>query len=364
MMTPDRQALIELLKVGIGNSMECRIPHSVQWQQVMVIAQMQGIGNVVLDGVEKSKVAGISKEVLLQWIAYTQQQENRYIMQEKLIAELASFYQEHNIPMMVLKGWGLSLLYPKPNHRPYSDLDIYLFGKQKEGDAALEDWFKSLNVKEFKIDNSHHHHSVFVYKGLSVENHYDFVNVYSHSSNKKVEKRLKSLVKESSNIKMKVEGVEVWLPSPDFNALFLLRHAAVHFAGSEISLRQVVDWGVFMQQYHKQVDWDSLIPFIKEMNMHHFLGAINYICYHYLGFNKEIFDSCIDESFGERVFEDLFNPMHQQSKVKGTVRYIYSRFRYWWSNRWKHRIVYSDSLFTTFLVQIFAHLMKPATLRN
>lgn len=363
-MTPVRQALIELLKVGIGNSVECRIPHSVQWGQVLGIAQMQGVGSVVLDGVEKSKLEGISKEVLLQWIAYTQQQENRYVLQEKLIAELASFYQEYNIPMMVLKGWGLSLLYPNPNHRPYSDLDIYLYGKQKEGDAALEDWFKSLNVKEFKIDNSHHHHSVFVYKGLSVENHYDFINVYSHSSNKKVEKRLKSLVKETPNVMVKVNGVEVWLPSPDFNALFLLRHAAAHFAGSEISLRQVVDWGLFMQHYHKQVDWGSLMPFIKEMNMHHFLGAINYICYHYLGFNKEVFISCIDESFGDKVFEELFNPMHEKSKVKGTVRYIYSRFRYWWSNRWKHRIVYSDSLLTTFLVQFFAHLMKPTTLRN
>lgn len=357
-MAPNIQALIELLKMGIGNSADCRIPDSVQWGQVVQIAQMQGVGSVVLDGLERTKVEGISKEVLLQWIAYTQQQENRYMLQEKLIAELASFYQEQDMQMMVLKGWGLSLLYPKPKHRPYSDLDIYLFGKQKEGDQLFH------NKRGIEIDDSHHHHSVFSYKGLSVENHYDFVNVYSHSSNKKVEKRLKSLVKETPNVKVKVNGVEVWLPSPDFNALFLLRHAAAHFAGSEISLRQVVDWGLFMQQNHQLVDWVTQIPFIKKMNMHHFLGAINYICYHYLGFNKEIFDSCIDESYGERVFEDLFNPMHQQSKVKGTVKYIYSRFRYWWSNRWKHRIVYSESLLTTFLAQLFAHLMKPATLRN
>jgi len=357
-MAPNIQALIEPLKMGIGISAECRIPDSVQWGQVVRIAQMQGVGSVVLDGVEKTKVEGMSKEILLQWIAYTQQQENRYMLQEKLIAELASFYQEQDMQMMVLKGWGLSWLYPKPKHRPYSDWDIYLFGKQKEGDQLLHD------KMGIEIDCSHHHHSVFLYKGLSVENHYDFVNVYSHSSNKKVEKRLKILVKETPNVKVKVNGVEVLLPSPDFNTLFLLRHAAAHFAGSEISLRQVVDWGLFLQRYHGQVDWDTQIPFVKEMNMHHFLGAINYICYHYLGFNKEIFDSCIDESYGERVFEDLFNPMHQQSKVKGTVKYIYSRFRYWWSNRWKHRIVYSDSLLTTFLAQFFAHLMKPATLRN
>lgn len=357
-MTPELQTLIELLKFGIGNSMDCRIPNSVQWGQVMRIAQFQGVGSVVLDGVEKAKIEGIPKEVLLQWIASSQQQESRYAIQERLIAELATFYQEQDIAMMVLKGWGLSLLYSNPHHRPCSDLDIYLFGKQKVGDRLLHE------KKGVEIDNSRHHHSAFIYKGLSVENHYDFVNIYSHPSNKKVERKLKSLVKEKSNVKEKINGVEIWLPSPDFNALFLLRHAAAHFAGTEISLRQVVDWGLFMQRHHEQVDWDSLLPFVKEMNMHNFLGAINYICYYYLGFDKGIFTSYINESYGEQVFEELFNPENTKSYPKGFLPYILSRTRTWWGNRWKHNIVYSDSLFTTFFVQLFAHLMKPASLRN
>ena len=116
---------------------------------------------------------------------------------------------------------------------------------------------------------------------------------------------------------------------PDFNALFLLRHAAAHFAGTEISLRQVVDWGLFMQRHHEQVDWDSLLPFVKEMNMHNFLGAINYICYYYLGFDKGIFTSYINESFGEQVFEELFNPENTKSYPKGFLPYILSRTRTW-----------------------------------
>lgn len=38
--------------------------------------------------------------------------------------------------MMVLKGYGLSLNYLKPSHRPCGDIDIWLFGKQKEADDA------------------------------------------------------------------------------------------------------------------------------------------------------------------------------------------------------------------------------------
>lgn len=65
--------------------------------------------------------------------------------------------------MMVLKGYACSLDWPKPVHRPCGDIDIWQFGKQKDADAALEAE-KPVQVvqkgQEFKVDSSHHHHTV------------------------------------------------------------------------------------------------------------------------------------------------------------------------------------------------------------
>lgn len=139
---------------------------------------------------------------------------------------------------------------------------------------------------------------------------------------------------------------------------------SAHFAGSAMNIRQILDWGLFIESYQDEIHWNELLPLIKEVNMHYFLGAVNYICYHHLGLDRSLFAFYEDEAYGEKIYEDLFNPENSKPKEKGYVKFVCSRFKKWWGNRWKHRIVYSDGLITTFFVQVYAHLMKPATLHN
>lgn len=68
-----------------------------------------------------------------------------------------------------------------------------------------------------KVDRSHHHHTVFHWNGISVENHYDFVNVYSHPCHKKIDQMLKKLAEKEESVTSK-DGV--LLPSPNWAALF------------------------------------------------------------------------------------------------------------------------------------------------
>ncbi len=359
-MMNELSVFFQLLQYGLRNTTYCNLPKTVKWPEVMRLSQNHGLDSIVLDGINQllkdGKHVDIDEDTKLDWIDGVLQQEHDYEQQEALIRSLIAFYAKHSIRMMVLKGWGLSLNYPIPIHRACSDLDIYLFGEQKRADKLLYE------KHGIEIDNTHHHHSVFSCHGITVENHYDFLNVYSHLSSWKIEKRLKKLAEDAFTLEIG-RGQNVYLPSSDFNALFILRHTASHFAGSAMNIRQVIDWGMFVKNHHDEVNWNTLLPFIKELNMHHFYDAQNYICYHYLGFDKSLFPMIDGEEFGERVFRDLFNEENTKPKEKGFVKYIYSRYKKWWSNRWKHHIVYPENLFTTFVVQVASHLMKPATLR-
>lgn len=354
-------ALIELARFGLGNPSDCNTFSDTNWETVFKLAFQHGVGAIVFDGIQccydKNIPIQIDTQTKLEWIGSVHQAEVEYQKQLDTIASLAKFYQKHGIRMMVLKGYGLSLNYLKPNHRPCSDLDIYLFGEQKRADRLVEE---ELGIK---VDNSHHHHTVFVYQGLIVENHYDFLNVYSHRSTRMIEEYLKE-VSRSEYRSIKIGGAEIYLPSTNFDALFVLRHMAVEFAATGMNLRQVIDWGLFMKNYHSVVRWHEFLPIVKGANMHYFLDAINYICYTYLGFDRKIFHGFGDDSYGERVFADLFNPENTLPKQKGFVKYIASRLQNWWRNRWRHRIVYSDSLLSTFVYQTYAHLLKPATLHH
>lgn len=68
------------------------------------------------------------------------------------------------------------------------------------------------------------------------------------------------------------------------------------------------------------------------------------------------------EELVERVLEEIFHPTRVPGGKGCLPVYVWRRFRQWWGSRWKHRIVYSDSLLSTFIWQVRSHLMKPATL--
>lgn len=138
-----------LVRLGIGKSNDKSIVslefnNEVSWGRVQELAKKQGVDAVVLDGVEcLPENKRPSKEHLLEWIGEVLQgYEYRYEMYKRSISELTGFYNANGYKMMVLKGFACSLDWPKPDHRPCGDIDIWLFGKQKEADKALEAWFK------------------------------------------------------------------------------------------------------------------------------------------------------------------------------------------------------------------------------
>ena len=124
-----------------------------------------------------------------------------------------------------------------------------------------------------------------------VENHYDFVNVHSHRSSADVERTLKSLAAVGKT----VDGID--LPSADFNALFVIRHIAAHFAAEGMNLRQLLDWALFVRGASAEVDWKAAWECYRRWNMHRFVLCIDEIAVRRLGFERGIFG--IPEEFAD-----------------------------------------------------------------
>lgn len=339
-------------------------------------ASEQGVLAVVWDAIlhdESGKSAFLSDRPLkLRWAINVEHIEQKYAKQKAAIAAMAHFFASYGIRLMILKGYGLSLNYPIPEHRPCGDIDIWLFGVEIDStgkshiinvQTKADDLLR--NELKIKIDEDEHHHTVFYFDGVMVENHYDFLNVHAHASNRVIEKRLQSLVRGRMESVM-VDGETVYLPSADFNALFLLRHAAAHFAAENIGLRHLLDWKYFVERNSASVDWVSLETFAKELNMHKFLHCLNGICIDYLGMSNDLLPLFKrDVDLEKRVLAEIFEPEFSEAKPQnaGILRSLSYKFRRWWANRWKHRIVYREGLVSTFFVQLRSHLMKPKSLK-
>ena len=343
------------LGIGTGTVSGSWLQNPIAWQGVKDLAEKQGLGAIVLDGVEKLPERQRPPKVfLLEWIGETlQRYECRYDLYCKAISEMAEFYNKHGFKMMILKGYACSLDWPKPEHRPCGDIDIWLFGQQKEADAAL------VNEKMVKIDKSHHHHSVFYWGEFMVENHYDFVNVHAHRSSAEMEKVFKELGQDDSHV-VKVDGQKVYLPSPNLHALFLIKHMVSHFTASEINLRQVLDWAFFVKAHTKEIDWEWLNGMIEKFHMKDFENCINAICVEDLGFDATIFQSVqFYPQLKERVLADILSPAFETAEPKGFIARWTYKYRRWKGNAWKHNMCYKESRWESLWTLLRSHIIKP-----
>lgn len=340
----------------------------------MGVATQQGVLGICFDNIELLPIdQRPDMDNLWNWLGQVIYMETCYEEHFKTILDLASFYSTIDSRMMLLKGYGLSQYWPKPNHRPVGDIDIYLLGSKQSIPSVSSDHSEPLHQRAdrllteklgIEVDNGHHHHSVFTFEGTMVENHYDFINVHSHASNQWIEPMFKEMA--ASGYEVADQQIKnLCYPSPTLNALFVARHNAIHFASEKMCIRQVLDWAFLLNACHKVIDWKDFWDKTTRMGMKDFVLSMNEICVKQFGFGREIFHeapsvSC-KEGLADRILKDIFEPEDIGEPLKG-LPYLKHRLGLWWTNRWKHKMVYSDSLLSTFFVQIKSHLMKPQTI--
>lgn len=358
MLSANKNSFLTLVRMGIGHS--CVLPDVVDWQAIKTLSDKQGLTAIIVDGIEKlPDTKRPPKELLLQWIGEVfQNYENRYKLYQRAIAELAGWYNAHGYKMMVLKGYACSIDWAKPEHRPCGDIDIWLFGKQKEADAALAA-SSNFHDPSFKIDSSHHHHTVFNWNGFSVENHYDFINVYRYESNKKYEALLKELGKDGTNSVI-LKDEKVYLPKPNLHTLFLLRHSMMDFVASALSLRQVLDWAFFVAKNTRKIDWKWILGVLKEYQMLEFFNILNAICVDNLGFQASIFPSVqFNPELKEKVLDDIIDPEFARDEPKAFLTRYFYKYKRWKGNAWKQSLCFKESRWDNFKNGIKAKLIKP-----
>lgn len=289
-----------------------------------------------------------------------------YEEHRKAIGELAQFYADNGVKMVLLKGYGLSLYWPTPEHRPVGDIDIYLGHLWQFGDQMVHD---RLGIE---VESGHEHHTTFSYhrstvsgSGIIVENHYDFINVKAHKDASMIEAKLKKLASIGSIEFQVSNGSKVLLPSADFNTIFLIRHLGQHFAGERVTLRQLLDWGLFLQKDCAKVNWQEIVPFLKEMGIWTFFHQICAICEDYFGMH---FNLCFElerkPDLGARIIEDVLHPEFDEEKPQGLFLVLWFKMKRWWYNRWKHPLVYNEWLLPMFLTLLWSHIKRIDTIKD
>ena len=155
------ESFIQLVRLGVGTLNNGDIPKGLDWILLKALADEQGLSAVVIDGVEQlPESIRPTKDLLLQWIGETLQDESQNAVQQKAAIEMANLFHSNSIKTYVLKGVVIAECYPKPSHRVSVDMDCYLIPSAGEFDAWSlgNDLIKG---KGFTVDTDFYKNSTF-----------------------------------------------------------------------------------------------------------------------------------------------------------------------------------------------------------
>ena len=130
--------LLQILCGGCRQSFISSDMSGQLWRKFYDVAAEQGVLAVAWNGILRQSAEDVDslnksldRALKIRWALNVEQIERKYVKQKNAIVTLVRFFARHGIHIMILKGYGLSLNYPVPEHRPCGDVDIWLFGLKK-----------------------------------------------------------------------------------------------------------------------------------------------------------------------------------------------------------------------------------------
>ena len=172
------------------------------------------------------------------WMAYAQNIAEQSQYKRQVVEKIGGWLAEEGLTTMILKGFSLSALYPNPNLREFSDIDIF----SGEDYDAVNACFAKHGVNVSSVDG---HHAYLKVDDLSVEHHFAFHNTKLKNGLVGPEEALQRLARTNPQ-STSMHGI--CFPCPAFTALFVGWHAYEHFLQEKIQLRHVIDWAMALKQ--------------------------------------------------------------------------------------------------------------------
>ncbi len=193
------------------------------------------------------------RKIKLKWGLAAARQEEYFEKFLKAAQNLSTILKEKEINTVILKGIGISSLYPAPQLREFCDIDIYTYmdgSPHKSARAVTDTLIRKIGIP---VTKDSYKHSNFRFGGASIENHSLFLNTrrlpYTKFLNSLLANILSPQPLATSDVHRNKEegstGVEI--PNAAFNTIFIACHAFQHF-GNGMSLRHLCDWSMVIEK--------------------------------------------------------------------------------------------------------------------
>ena len=237
--------------------------------------------------------------------------------------------QDAGIHAVLMKGAGLAALYPEPYYRAWGDIDLYVGPEQYHpACAVMRETFPT--ALKFDEELDHYKHYNLIADGVSIEVHRVTVSL-QHPRDERLYAAYEREGMEKAEPLM-LNGVEVRVPEPTFNALLIFLHSWEHMLSAGANVRQICDLTLLLHHYKDRIDVARLRKYLRSLRLMDAWKLYAYVMHTYLGLPREeaLFYTDAVAARAERMTEDLLSgqmrtPKDEQQAPKGRLaRKIYT----------------------------------------
>lgn len=260
----NRQVFFKLLRAGLwGEKVRLFEYKDIDFGAVYRLAQEQSVLGLVAAGLEHIQDMKLAKTSVLPFMGSVLQIEQRNILMNKFIAQLAKFLQTEGINAVIVKGQGIAQCYDKPLWRTSGDIDILLDEKDyKKAKALLVS-----RAEKTEQEIAHLKHLGIVLNGWVIELHGTMHSRLSKSIDKEIDS-VQEQVLHNGKVRVWQNGEDnVYLPSVNEDIIFVFTHILHHFFIEGIGIRQICDWCRLIWTYRNEIDLELLMQRLHRMSL-------------------------------------------------------------------------------------------------
>ena len=263
-MSTVEQQYFALLRAALwGTSVS--IEGEIDWEAVMQMAGFHCNNVLIADVASRMTEDNKPSPAMLANMQSLMHKNLFHLMQlRQILASSVKLLREHGIEPVVLKGFGLALLYPNPALRQIGDTDLFVgIAKFHEACTLLRTLPGSYNWGE-EFDIGRHYNVEF--GNISLEVHrvsadVEDAKLYPHYAAMEQE----GLIDHPQRVDY--DGLEISIPSKEFVVFFTFYHAWHHYLESGVGWRQLSDVTMALHSYHGQLDVDKLRRWLNTMRV-------------------------------------------------------------------------------------------------
>ena len=248
---------------GDGEKVEPMSPW--KWNRLYNVSLMHGVAALVCDGIKRHASDFFMQMPEAQWRKWelaTKTAEARNEEAMARVSELFAILNKEQLRPILLYGVGEAMLYDNPLHRTCGDIDIFFPYKPQARKAA--EWARRNGKDAATTDKNT---LGYDWNGVVVEHYSTAQRLTYYFGNRKLQAIIAGETRCCDSEYVHIGGTKVEILPPTINLLLTIVRIARYIINEGISLKQVVDLGMFLRKAGDKVDFVKLQEWIGRLHL-------------------------------------------------------------------------------------------------